>query len=70
MVSTVYKEAAFSFTSTTSDDLLKEIQRVDLKKATQELRNHFPRLIVDFLKKNLIAVILKVLFLMIWKRQW
>ena len=34
MVSTVDKEAAFSFTSTTSDDLLKEIQRVDLKKAT------------------------------------
>lgn len=69
MVSTVDKEAAFSFTSMTSDDLLKEIQKVDLKKATWELRNQFPSLIVDFLKKNLIAV-MKVLFLMIWKRQW
>ena len=51
MVSTVVKEAAFSFTSVTSDDILKEIKRLGKKKATQEIdiptkiKTRFPVLI-------------------------
>ena len=51
MVSTVVKEAAFSFTSVTSDDILKEIKRLGIKKATQEIdiptkiKTQFPVLI-------------------------
>ena len=71
MVSTVVKEAAFSFTSVTSDDILKEIKRLGIKKATQEIdiptkiKTQFPVLI-----KILTAAELKVLFVMILKRQW
>ena len=71
MVSTVVKEAAFSFTSVTSDDILKEIKRLGKKKATQEIdiptkiKTQFPVLI-----KILTAAELKVLFVMILKRQW
>ena len=71
MVSTVVKEAAFSFTSVTSDDILTEIKRLGIKKATQEIdiptkiKTQFPVLI-----KILTAAELKVLFVMILKRQW
>ena len=71
MVSTVVKEAAFSFTSVTSDDILKEIKRLGIKKTTQEIdiptkiKTQFPVLI-----KILTAAELKVLFVMILKRQW
>ena len=51
MVSTVVKEAAFSFTSVTSGDILTEIKRLGIKKATQEIdiptkiKTQFPVLI-------------------------
>ena len=77
MLSNVNMEAVFPFTSVTSDDILKEIKIRDIKKATQEsdiptkIIKQFPSLVVDFLNiKILIAVLLKVLFLMILKRQW
>ena len=37
MVSSVDKEAVFSFTSVLADDILKEIKRLDAKKAVQEM---------------------------------
>ena len=37
MVSSVDKEAVFSFTSVLADDILKEIKRLGAKKAVQEM---------------------------------
>ena len=37
MISSVDKEAAFSFTCVIPDDISKEIKRLDIKKSTQKI---------------------------------
>ena len=59
MVSSVENEASFSFTCVTVDDILKEIKRLDIKKATQgsdtptKVIKQFPNLFIEFLYKNI-----------------
>ena len=59
MVSSVENEASFSFTCVTVDYILKEIKRLDIKKATQEsdiltkVIKQFLNLFIDLLHKNI-----------------
>ena len=59
MVSSVENEASLSFTCFTVDDISKEIERLDIKKAIQEsdiptkVIKQFPNLFIDFLHKNI-----------------
>ena len=58
MVSTVDKNNKFSFEPITADDILQQIKRLDINKATQEsdipakLVKRFDNLIVDYLQKH------------------
>ena len=58
MVSTVDKDNKFSFEPITADDILQQIKRLDINKATQEsdipakLVKRFDNLIVDYLQKH------------------
>lgn len=59
MLSGRCRQDVFPLTSVTSDGILKEIKRLDIKQTTQEsdipikIIKQFPGLIVDFLKKNI-----------------
>ena len=48
MVSTVNKNNKFSFDPTTADDILQQIKRLDINKASKR----FDNLIVDYLQEN------------------
>ena len=76
MVSSVENEAGFSFTCVTVDDISKEIQRLDIKKATQEsdiptkVIKQFSNLFIHFLHKNINSCLTEGAFSNDFKKVW